>query len=616
MSRLKFAPKPQRLEEKSGFFQMPERWSSRFPGELQKLRPAAESIWPELEITEAQGCVTWSFDDTLEEQAYVLSVFPNQVTIRYGALPGACYGLVTLHQAVQQCKGELPCFEAADFPGLAKRGALWDISRGKVPTLQTLKELADRLVSWKVNHLELYMEGFSYAYPSFPEVWKPDSCLLPEEIKELDQYCKERFIELVPHQNSLGHMAAWLSRPEFRGLAEEPDGLSVMGMKFPPTTLDAADPESLKLVTRMMQDLLESCSSSWFHVGLDEAFEFGRGKNKEALEKNGAGALILPYIRALHGFLKERGIRMMMWDDFLVKHPELAGELPEDIRILDWGYDAEFPVEQRAELLKNTGKEFWLCPGTSSWSSFTGLTDNMLENVQRTAAAAHRYGASGMMVTDWGDMNHLQPLPVSLPGLLFAASFAWNREGLEEAELEQALNLFVFRDTEKILGGLSLKAGRFYQEEEFRMPCRSLACLPLMLGRIPKQKFEDTVDRLANGVVYFSPKEVCEAYLSSYQKRRAPEWERMDSYLNECLDTLAKAHPLCQDGERIVREYRNALRILRYLTEVRRQIQEDDKIERVRENLDDILKEQEKLWLARAKKSALEDGIRMFRKLA
>jgi hypothetical protein len=40
-----------------------------------------------------------------------------------------------------------------------------------------------------------------------------------EEIRALDAFCRERFIELVPHQQSFGHLQRWLELPRYRGLA-------------------------------------------------------------------------------------------------------------------------------------------------------------------------------------------------------------------------------------------------------------------------------------------------------------------------------------------------------------------------------------------------------------
>ena len=48
--------------------------------------------------------------------------------------------------------------------------------------------------------------------------------LKPEEVLELSHYCHDRFIELVPNQQSFGHMQHWLKKTAYKHLAEDPSG--------------------------------------------------------------------------------------------------------------------------------------------------------------------------------------------------------------------------------------------------------------------------------------------------------------------------------------------------------------------------------------------------------
>ena len=49
------------------------------------------------------------------------------------------------------------------------------------------------------------------------------SYITVEEYKELEKYCNDHYIDLVPNQNGLGHMEQWLSKDEFKELAENTD---------------------------------------------------------------------------------------------------------------------------------------------------------------------------------------------------------------------------------------------------------------------------------------------------------------------------------------------------------------------------------------------------------
>lgn len=134
-----------------------------------------------------------------------------------------------------------------------------DISRNKIPQLETLYRIIDLISDLKFNQLQLYIEGSPFAYESFPQVWELETPLTGEEILLIDAYCRERYIELVPNQNSFGHMEHWLSRPEFNHLAEIPGGFMLPdhmydhdlypdGLFMQPGTFHTGDPEVLSLL--------------------------------------------------------------------------------------------------------------------------------------------------------------------------------------------------------------------------------------------------------------------------------------------------------------------------------------------------------------------------------
>src|SRR5205085_2545072 len=79
------------------------------------------------------------------------------------------------------------------------------------------------------------------------------------------------------------------------------------------------------------------------------------------------------------------------------------------------------PFAARASTLAAAERPFWLCPGTSSWLSILGRVTNAMGNCAAAVDAARSHGGSGLLVTDWGDMGHLQYPPVSEPALPFAA---------------------------------------------------------------------------------------------------------------------------------------------------------------------------------------------------
>jgi len=162
-------------------------------------------------------------DDAANPEAYRLEIGTGGVEVRASSPRGVFYGVATLIQLVTQYGADLPGLVIEDAPDFANRGVMWDISRTKVPTQETLFGLIDLLASFKVNQLQLYTEH-TFAYREHKTVWRDASPLTAQDILELDAYCRERFIELVPNQNSFGHMHRWLRHDAYKHLAEDPAG--------------------------------------------------------------------------------------------------------------------------------------------------------------------------------------------------------------------------------------------------------------------------------------------------------------------------------------------------------------------------------------------------------
>ena len=158
-------------------------------------------------------------------QGYELTITPAGIHAVAGTAAGVFYAICTLIQLLKSSPQlrassfELPALRISDWPDFPARGVMLDVSRDRVPTMATLYDLVDLLASWKVNQLQLYTEH-TFAYRNHPEVWAEASPITGEEILALDAYCRERFVELVPNQNSFGHMAPWLKHTRYQPFAE------------------------------------------------------------------------------------------------------------------------------------------------------------------------------------------------------------------------------------------------------------------------------------------------------------------------------------------------------------------------------------------------------------
>jgi hypothetical protein len=434
---------------------LPAPRSRRSLAGAYRLPPSGE---PEIEERRDRGGVPVS-------EGYLLRVEPNRVVVVAGADAGALHARRTLAQLVRQHRdeGSIPCVEIEDRPDFARRGVLLDISRDKVPTMGTLRSLVDLLAEWKVNELQLYVEH-TFAYEGHREVWERASPMTGEQFETLDGWCRERGIDLVPNQNSFGHMERWLVHPRYAPLAEVPFPEERLRAGERPgfMSLCPVDPRSLDLLRDLYDQLLPRFTSGLFNVGCDETLDLGKGRSREAVERQGAARVYLDFLLAIRREVVSRGRAMQFWGDIVLTHPECIGELPQDLIALDWGYEADHPFDDECRRFAEAGLGFYVCPGTSSWLSIAGRTETMLRNVRSAAAAGRAHGARGMLVTDWGDHGHWQPYPVSLPGLAFGAAMAWCGEANRDLPLADAFDRHVFADGSGVMGRALLGLGNAY----------------------------------------------------------------------------------------------------------------------------------------------------------
>lgn len=397
-------------------------------------------------------------------QGYSLTITPERIDIVAEQPAGVFYAAQTLRQLLQQRGATLPLLRCRDWPDFANRGVMLDISRERVPTMQTLYDLVDLLAAWKINQLQLYTEH-TFAYRNHPEVWAQASPITSEQILALDAYCHERFIELVPNQNTFGHLTPWLTLDRYRHLAEAPEGCDTRWGHFDnPFSLDPGNPGSLELVRSMLDELLPHFSCRQVNVGCDETVDLGMGASKARVSELGIGRVYFEFLMKIYHEVKARGRTMQYWGDIIMEHPELTPELPRDAIALEWGYEADHPFDQHGALFAASGVPFYVCAGTSSWNTIAGRTDNTIGNLRNAAKNGMQHGAVGYMITDWGDNGHWQPLPVSYLGFTYGAALAWSGDANHNLDMLRTLDVHVFKDSNSVMGRLVYDLGNVHQE--------------------------------------------------------------------------------------------------------------------------------------------------------
>lgn len=311
-------------------------------------------------------------NNAIGEEGYQLSVTNNKITITANQPAGLFYGVQTLLQLfpkqiesrepVKNIKWELPCVEITDYPRFGWRGLMLDVSRHFF-TKEEVKRFIDEMARYKFNLLHWHLvddEGWRVEIKSLPKLtqvgaWRVNRTgtfgnFLPikddepknyggfytqEDIKEVVQYAKEHFVNVLPEIDIPGHsLAAIASYPELSCTPGADkyrvrSGEMIMDWSGPhfkaliDNTLCPANEKVYPFIDKVMTELAQLFPFEYIHVGGDEcAKNFWENNDaiKALMQKEN-----LKTLEAVQGYFENRvekivnskGKKMIGWDEIL-----------------------------------------------------------------------------------------------------------------------------------------------------------------------------------------------------------------------------------------------------------------------------------------------------------
>ncbi|MBQ2433531.1 MAG: family 20 glycosylhydrolase, partial [Clostridia bacterium] len=411
-------PLPRNIEMLDGFYQM------------KKCLKDYDVLAFYKEIQTGYEGVKLSKIEGLQQEEYHLNIDENGICIKYSTEEGLFRAATSLLQLAKRGRGKVQFTAIQDKPDIKRRGYMLDISRGRMPKVETIKSMIDFLVALKYNEFQLYMEGDCFKYAAYPKETADFDCLTPEDIKELDKYCRDRFMDLVPNQNSFGHMYTWLKKPDFHhlGLFEGDET---------PSTLNPLLPETFEFMKNLYASLLPNFSSEFVNIGLDEAYGLGKFQIEEYCKEKGKDVVFMEWLNKLNDHITSTyGKKVMFWADMIYNYPQSYHMVPKDAIALEWGY--ELIQSQRMTdhciAYRNAGVRYYVCPSCNTHGAFTSRMDVTTFNIRTCAELAVEYGAEGLLLTDWGDNGHPQFGVWSMVPCALNGQYGWNIGKMQDGE--------------------------------------------------------------------------------------------------------------------------------------------------------------------------------------
>ena len=381
----------------------------------------------------------------LSGEGYVLIATPGQVVVAGKTETGTFYGLQSLKQLVrgEGAQALIPAVKIIDWPTMRWRGVSDDISRGPVPTVDYIKKQIRTEAFFKLNMHSFYMEH-TFASQSHPLIGPDGGSLTPTEIKELVAYARNYHVELIPEQQTFGHLHKALRLEKYAELAETPYG----------DVLSPQQPATYKLIADWYKELNELFPGQFFHIGEDETFELGEGQSRKEAQEKGVGAVYFEHLNRVRDLLKPYNRRLMFWGDIALNHPDLIGNIPKDMIVMNWQYGARDDFWSSIRPFQDAGLQQFVCPGAQTWNQIFPNTEAAAKNIINFVRDGQKAGAIGMMNTTWDDdgesLFEMAWYPIALSaaaswqvGTLdrtqFDNNFAWSFFRAEGNDLQTAL---------------------------------------------------------------------------------------------------------------------------------------------------------------------------------
>src|SRR5699024_4617993 len=132
-------------------------------------------------------------------------------------------------------------------------------------------------------------------------------------------------------------------------------------------TLNAANPDSLDFVVRLIDEYRSLFRTNKFNICDDETFDLGKVRSRDLAEKEGVQALYVCDVNALCEHIVAGGGIPQSWGDIMWRFTVSCRELPPETICLNWGY---LPDQRENEIrdIAASGITQYACPGCCGWN--------------------------------------------------------------------------------------------------------------------------------------------------------------------------------------------------------------------------------------------------------
>ena len=425
------------------------------------------------------------------------------------------------------------CFELFEDTSFETLSVMLDASRCAVPTVASVQMMLDHLVLMGYGMAMMYTED-TVELPSRPYFGYMRGRYTADELRAMDDYAYEYGIEMIPCIECYGHMGKYLNWSEASAIKDTAE------------VLLAREEKTFEFLDELIGTVSSCYRSKRIHIGMDEAWDMGRGK---FLDKHGYVPpleIFTEYMDRLIGITDKYGLTPMMWSDMYfracsptgnyydesIEVPlEIAARIPKNVELVFWHYGEghrcnDYMLKKHVAL----GRKTLFAGGLWSWIGHFPEHNYTMSATRLALNACRNNNIREVMMTVWLNDNAECDIFATLFGLSYFAELCFNWEVTDEERAER-FKATTGADYDSFYA-MSLYHNRFENGEEYPSYHDRFAGKPLFWQDIMEGMYEPNLFKNPMSDHYAA----CAERMKQYKNDR---WQYLYDLAYRCFDYLA-----------------------------------------------------------------------------
>lgn len=352
-------------------------------------------------------------------EAYSISASGRAVYITASSSAGIFYGVQTFRQLIERKAAGLviPEVELRDWPSMAYRGFMMDMSHMQFPRMEEIKQQIDFLARFKTNQYYFYSEA-NIELKGYPLLMR-DARFTQEDIKEIIAYARERHMDVVPNVELYGHLHDLFKLETYSDLS-----VNRYGGEFKPR-----DEQVRLIVSDWISQLSRLFTSPFFHIGFDETWVIDLEAKKLGMTPE---QLYVEMLNRTAAEVVKAGKHPIAWADMLQKYQSVIPKVIPGLTACAWHY---FSLESSAydsvlAPFTRAGLALTVQSASVNWHWLYPAFELSFENNNKLVAGGRRNGATGYINSAWTD-DPMSLIRLCRPDMVHGAAAAWQEQPVD-----------------------------------------------------------------------------------------------------------------------------------------------------------------------------------------